>query len=262
MDIYEGNIPIIILCPHDGHVKPQEPGSLIERTKENTTCAKNKFDTELDHHTRDITIGLIEKIYEITKKKSYSVISNIDRAFLDLNREEICAYAKNSTKGNIYYNEYHDTIKNFIKKVNTFPTINGKGFLFDIHGTIHSPADVYRGTNNGDTIRNLINFDPNAMWDNDYGFTRLLIDKGYRVRPSSIQFKEYSLLNGGYTVETYGSNNEGLEHLEAIQLEITHNIRFNIDDRKDPPTIRDDFINDLADCICKFVSHYYPSLNG
>ena len=104
---------------------------------------------------------------------------------------------------------------------------NGSRFLFDIHGTQESDADIYFGTDakncEGSTICGLLGLNPNALWD-DTGLIKLLKDRGYKTCPNEPGDEKLSKLDGGTTVRNYGGCNVS-QRVEAIQCEIAPRFR-------------------------------------
>ena len=65
----------------------------------------------------------------------------------------------------------------------------GLCFLFDIHGTGETDADIYFGTDRtnptGSTISGLLERNPNALWDVN-GLVKSLQEGGYSTVPSTM----------------------------------------------------------------------------
>lgn len=128
-------------------------------------------------------------------------------------------------------------------------------FLFDIHGTDNTEADIFLGTDarrnpNESTICGLLKRNPKALWD-DTGLLRLLQNKGYRTIPRDIDDSEHPSFDGGFTVKKYGSCSVN-QRVEAIQCEITADLRER--------SKRQQFTEDMAECILNFVKPYIPQI--
>ena len=137
-----------------------------------------------------------------------------------------------------YYDEYHNTIRQFIDEIRA--ENGGLGLLFDIHGTggiDRAPADLYLGTVNGETVERLLRADPRAM-QRPRSLRGFLEAAGYTV------VAEAPELIGGYTVRTYGSHNP--DGLDAIQIEIVLPLR-------KVPSQREALIEHLAQAIARFA---------
>jgi N-formylglutamate amidohydrolase len=186
-----------------------------------------------------------QSILKNFSKAPYVVIAEFARKYIDANRAPGCAY--DSTNAQIYYNEYHNTIRKYVDEIRA--QNNGAGFLFDMHASVvfpDDPADVYLGTDNGNTIKHLLQLDPNAMWGS-FSLRHYLTSAGFVVSPKIPGQKENIHLNGGYTVHTYGSSNQG--GIDAIQIEMASSVRDVIEKRHV-------LIQTLADAIGNIVTHY------
>jgi N-formylglutamate amidohydrolase len=233
-----GTLPVILTCPHDGN---QQPPGVNQRT-DSAHC--NNFRTLPDSYTRIITAEVAQSIFNNLGKAPYVVLAEFARKYIDANREPACAYE--SPNAEIYYNEYHSTIHKFVDEIRAGN--NGAGFLFDIHASVvfpDDPADVYLGTNSGSTIKHLLQADPNAMWGN-FSLNHYLTSAGFVVSPKLPGEKEQHL-DGGYTVQTYGSSSAG--GIDAIQIEMAPSIRSVIEKRQV-------LVQTLAFTIGNIVNHY------
>ncbi len=234
-----GTLPVILTCPHDGN---QQPPGVSERT--NLANCSN-FTVLPDSYTRVITVDVAQSILKNFGKAPYVVIAEFARKYIDANRDPGCAYE--SPNAQIYYNEYHNTIRKYVDEIRT--QNNGTGFLFDIHASVvfpDDPADVYLGTDNGNTIKHLLQIDPNAMWGS-FSLRHYLTSAGFVVSPKILGEKENRHLNGGYTVHTYGSSSAG--GIDAIQIELATSIRDVIERRQV-------LVQTLANAIGSIVNHY------
>jgi hypothetical protein len=104
---------------------------------------------------------------------------------------------------------------------------------------------VYLGTDNGNTIKHLLQLDPNAMWGN-FSLQHYLTSAGFIVSPK-IPGQREQHLDGGYTVQTYGSSSQ--DGIDAIQIEMAPSIRSIIEKRQV-------LIQTLAEAIGNIVNHY------
>lgn len=135
---------------------------------------------------------------------------------------------------------------------------NGLAFLFDIHGTGHESVqvggqtytfEVLVGTDEQRSIKALTDIDPHVWWDENRGLIPLLGKKGITVFPPDENVEQQNrLLDGGYTIQTYGSS-QYKKRLAAIQIEVIHDIRADVDKRQK-------LAEDMADCIFNFVSPF------
>lgn len=233
---HQGTMPAIITCPHGGDEQP--PGVGSERTGAGLPpdC---KFKTITDRFTRTITRGLAQIMFDIFAEAPYVVFANFDRKYIDANRSAACAFEDLDAQP--FYDEYHNTIREFVDEIRV--SNGGLGLLFDIHGTDGVPGDpakVYLGTLNGDAVSSLLSRDPRAMARKRS--LPGLLKEGYDV---SSEIPE--TFPGDFTLETYGSLNSN--GLDAIQIEIESELRT-------VETTREVFIEDLAHAISSLVSRY------
>jgi hypothetical protein len=104
---------------------------------------------------------------------------------------------------------------------------------------------MYLGTAKGSTIKYLLQVDPNAMWGN-FSLNHFLTSAGFVVSPKLPGEKEQHL-DGGYTMQTYGSSNAG--GIDAMQIEMAPSIRSVIEKRQV-------LVQTLAYAIGSIVNHY------
>jgi hypothetical protein len=79
------------------------------------------------------------------------------------------------------------------------------GYLYDIHGRIadeQTPENIAIGTENGDTIKRLIEINLDALWD-ETGLLKLLQEQGYTTNPMKKSQYESTRYNGGYIINNY-----------------------------------------------------------
>jgi N-formylglutamate amidohydrolase len=234
---HKGALPVILTCPHGGNEQP--PGVNKERTGSGLP-AECRFKIKTDRFTRTITRGVAQTLFDIFAEEPYVVFANFDRKYIDANRTAQCAFE--DTDAQPFYDEYHNTIREFVDEIRI--DNGGLGLIFDIHGTekvTNDPADVYLGTLNGDAISKLLSLDPRAM-SRKRSLPGLLRREGYVVSS-----KTPETLQGDFTLETYGSSNA--DGIDAIQIEIESALRN--DEGK-----RDEFIEDLGFAMISLVSRY------
>ncbi len=236
---HRGTLPVLLTCPHDGEGTPE---GVPERTGSAPNCPP--FRTSRDLRTREITTGIAQRLLELTGEAPSVVIAEFSRRFIDANRSAECAFEDPDAQQ--YYDEYHNTIRQFIGEIRA--ENGGPGLLFDLHGTAgiaEDPADLYLGTADGDTIERLRRADPRVLWRHR-GLRGFLKDAGYVVSPKEPGIPETPAVSGGFTVRTYGSSHA--DGLDAIQIEIDDGLR-----RGEDPTKRDKLIEDLAQAIARLV---------
>ncbi len=252
-----GNLmPILFTCPHGGERSLDNSLRRRERNYPSSCLCCEKFETDSDLHTRELTKDLADKVNILSKGVVRRKIARIDRLYIDFNREVECAIEPSSDI--TAENEYHDYHKGILRQIKEMhaQNPNGLSFLFDIHGTglkkirdsngdLH-PIDIIIGTDEGRSIRALTERDPNVWWNDSNGLIGLLKNKSVSVWPPNANEELRSTkLDGGYTIKTFGSTqfNEGLV---AIQCEVILALR-------DDEQKRQQFAGVMAECIWNFV---------
>jgi N-formylglutamate amidohydrolase len=207
---HRGTLPVLLTCPHDGKIDP----GVAERTGRGSSCPP--LNKRRDLHTRQITEGIAQAVLDAVGEAPYVVIAEFHRRYIDANRSPDCAY--DDPKAKPYYDEYHTTIRNFVREIRA--ESGGLGLLVDIHGTDDAPSDIFLGTGDGSTIARLLQVDSQAMWRRR-SLRAFLEAAGYTVSPQKPNVPEP--LPGGFTVRTYGSSNA--DGVDAIQVEIGSRLR-------------------------------------
>jgi N-formylglutamate amidohydrolase len=232
---HRGTLPVLLTCPHDGD---QRPPGVPKRTGPTPECPD--FEADRDLRTRALTMGLAQRLLELTGEAPSVVIAEFDRDYIDANRSAACAFehATEPSAAQQFYDEYHDTIRALVDDIRA--ENGGLGLLFDIHGTggiPGNPAALYLGTVKGLTVRRLVRADPRALQRRRslHGF---LEAAGYAVVAEACE------LIGGHTVRTYGSDHP--DGLDAIQIEIIRELR-------EFPPHRECLIEHLAQAIARLV---------
>ena len=165
-------------------------------------CPPPEFDRDL--RTRAVTTGIAQRLLDVTGEAPSVVIAEYDREYIDANRSAKCAFEASDEQppeAQQYYDEYHNTIREFIDDIRA--ENGGLGLLFDIHGTKGiqgNLAHLYLGTVNGCTVKRLMRADPQAL-QRRRSLRGFLEAAGYDVVAEAPQ------LIGGHTVRTYGSHN-------------------------------------------------------
>jgi N-formylglutamate amidohydrolase len=244
----QANYPILLTCPHGGTVKVSPA-----RKKSNlpSSCDPDQFTKDSDLFTLELTQMIALNLYRLGGRDVYTNIALVHRRFVDFNRDPECAFELSTDHlAQHLYDEYHTGIKKIIKKMHN-QSNQGLCFLFDIHGTGETDADIYFGTDStnptGSTICGLLERNPNALWD-DNGIMKLLQESGYSTIPSRVNDPELPSLDGGTTVKKYGGCGVN-QRVEAIQCEVSYELREN-------DAEREKFAKDMAECILKFISPY------
>jgi N-formylglutamate amidohydrolase len=240
--------PVLLTCPHGGTVKVSPAR---KKSKLPSSCDPDQFTKDSDLDTLELTQSIALNLYRLSRTDVYTNVTLVHRRFVDFNREAECAFEpSNDHLAEHLYNEYHNGIKKIIKKMRN-QNNQGLCFLFDIHGTAETDADVYFGTDStnpaGSTICGLLERNPKALWD-DNGLLKLLKERGYSTVPASMNDHEFPSLDGGTTVKRYGGCDVN-PRVEAIQCEVSSELREN-------EVEREKFAKDMAACILQFISPY------
>ena len=207
---HRGTMPVILTSPHGGS---ETPASVSERTDAATPAGCDFVNTR-DNETATITEAVAQTILDLTGLSPYVVIARYHRRFIDANRSRNCAF--NDPDAQPFYDEYHNRISSYINQI--LDQNQGRGFLFDIHGTRvieEDPADIYLGTANGESLlpdferRNLfMQHGPHGLltWArHPTGTGGLGPVFQYRVSPANETATETSAVNGGFTIRNYGA---------------------------------------------------------
>lgn len=247
---HRGTLPVLLTAPHGGSVVP--PG-VLER-EETQTPRGCDFVIRRDNQTLQITEAVAQRLLDLTGLSPYTVIACFRRRYADANRSAACAFTDPAAQP--LYEEYHRRVARYAAEI--LGENQGRGFLFDIHGTQEiaaDPADVYLGTAGGASLppgfdrRNLF------MQHGLHGLIKAVRHPAgeggqgpafrYRVSPSNAAAAETPAVSGGFTIRCYGAT------IPAVQIEIADTIR-------DDAEKRALFVDDLALAIVNFVRRYAP----
>lgn len=246
---HRGTLPVVLTAPHGGS---QAPEGVAERSRDQTPRGCD-FQTRRDNDTALMTAAVAQKMLDLTGLSPYVVMADFHRKYVDANRSEACAL--NDPNALPFYQEYHARIEEYISQI--LSQNQGRGFLFDIHGTkvlAADPADIYLGTANGASLP--AGFDRRTLFM-QHGLHGLLKSvrhagsgdgepaAGYRVSPLNEAAAETSAVSGGFTIRHYGAI------INCIQIEIAETLRTD-------PATADLFINDLALALLNFTRRHAP----
>jgi hypothetical protein len=216
IDTQKGELPIIITAPHGGKMEvPDVPA----RTGVSLSGKVVKFTTVRDVNTdilaRDIAKDLEADLHE----EPYFVIARFSRKYIDANRPPDEAYESPAAKST--YDTYHaDIAKDQLAILDRYHS----GLLVDVHGQGRFADAVVRGTNNLATVDHWIKAYGKDSLLGPAGLFGQLSSAGMKiVPPFGSEDKEYAALDGGYTVQTYGSRKGG--NFDAVQLEFGGDFR-------------------------------------
>jgi N-formylglutamate amidohydrolase len=236
--IANGGLPIILSAPHGGQEAipgvSQRQGNGVER-----------FNVGRDTRTDELAELVALELEKRLNAKPFGVTARFERKYLDVNRSSDAAFESDAVKG--HYETYHGALREFIQRVKAQW---GGGLLLDIHGEGADATAIYRGTQNGKTVKSLLQrFGAPALSGNQSVLGQMA-SKGYKVLPSNGDKDKETRYLGGYIVQNYGSH-QALG-IDAIQLEFGGSLRSRANLER---TARD-----LAQSIEVFAREYLPSL--
>lgn len=235
-----GELPIVLSAPHGGrraipNVPERQGGDDVRR-----------FVDRADDGTDRLADALAEAIEERVGKRPYVVVARFHRKYVDANRPARDAYETPAAKP--VYDAYHraldraraDVIERW-----------GRGVLIDLHGQAAEPRAIFRGTQNGETTKHLVNRFGRESLIGRSSVLGQLARQGVAVIPAvGTPDREHPAYDGGHIVQTYGSSNSGT--LDAIQLELGRELRV-------PQRARVETADKLAIAITAFAKEYLPS---
>lgn len=228
---YQGDIPLILSTPHGGEF---EPDDIEDRTS-------GVFD--IDDYTAELTVEIIKEFNRSIGKTPYTVIADISRVKVDLNRKEDEAYEDINAKK--VYDQFHSFIQNSEKEIDDK---YGKGLYIDIHGQSHPKGylefgyllvndilklndDLLKDYQDNTSIKTLSKFSNDSFLEQIKGSNSLgtlMCNEGYDSVPSTkIPYAvDDNYFEGAYDTIRYGSLEGG--NISGIQIEFPYiNIRDN-----------------------------------
>jgi N-formylglutamate amidohydrolase len=221
--VQPGALPVILTAPHGGEAMaglPRRRGGVQLR----------------DAHTLELTLAVAARLREILGAPPCVVAARFNRKVIDANRAAAEAY--DDARAAPLYRAYHDAVAACVADARAhFP---GGALLLDVHGQASEQRTVFRGTQNGTTVRRLLVRAGEAALSGPESVLGALAAKGYTVNPDARSMApEARAYLGGFTVQTYSREPDGID---AIQLELGMTLR-----------TRPDFADDLADAIATFA---------
>ncbi len=232
-----GELPILLSAPHGGRKPiPDCPARVGKNVP--------KFVTVNDTNTDALARKVADEIEKVMKAKPYLAIAHFERKYADVNRPEEQGVEHAAAKP--YYQAYHQFLKDSRAAIQKDW---GRGLVIDLHGQAADANAIFRGTNNAQTTRHLVDRFGMASLTGKTGVFGLLAKSGYTIAPANdSDAKEDPRFSGGYIVATYGSKTDG--SVDAIQLELGGKVRTRAG--------IDPFAKDLAAAIAAFAKEYLP----
>ena len=231
-EIGNGNVPIILSCPHGGFKKPK-----IIPDKEKGFMIPDRF-----------TLFLSKKIINELKSKNiniYYIINKIHRSKIDLNRpprSEVAFKQSSRIAKKIHY-FFHKKIQELADKCISF---YNRCLFIDFHG-FTKPDPEYRDIIFGNVFSNTLKIKSESYSQENnfyWGFSNLVeqlnkhfsLDDGLGVNNLNIAY------SGGYITHQF----YGKEKINAFQIEIADNIRNDLDSAN---IFIEDFVKALIDSV-------------
>ena len=266
VEFRKGNIPLIIVAPHGGDLKP--------KWIENRDCEGSV--TTKDLYTLDIAFQIENELNKMGYQP-FIVYAKIHRIKLDLNRSLQTSHCEDDTSNELWQ-LFHDQIFTFRKEI-----INNynRGLLIDIHGHGHPIQRIELGylltsqklrelsdnktsiQHDETSINSLIENHPkneslNELLFGDNALGSLLSNNGFPTVPSSTDQAPKSgepFFSGGTNTKEYGSKHQ--KGVDAIQLELNRNgLRQESEDRERFSKV---FSKILIDYLKIHYSDVFPS---
>lgn len=258
----KGNIPLLLVAPHGGDLKPQW---IENRGCEGAVITQDQY-----------TLGIALQIENELKKRAYQpyiVYAKIHRVKVDLNRSLETSHCEDDSSNDLW-REFHQQIESYR---NDIIQKYSRGLMIDIHGHGHPNQRIELGyllsseqlrslsingslENSLTSINSLVNNHPEnisldelIIGENSLG--TLLSSAGFPSVPSA-QDPAPNLgdpfFSGGSNTKLYGSKTRN--GVDAIQLELNRqNLRQESEDR-----IR--FSENFATVILSYLQRHYSDV--
>jgi N-formylglutamate amidohydrolase len=208
VDVQTGTMPIVLTAPHGGStevpgVPPRTSGQVIR-----------------DFGTLELALGVAAELQHQLGQRPYTVAARFHRRSIDANRPPDLAFEL--AEAEAHYAAYHDAVRCSVDDVRR--RWQSSGILIDIHGQSDDPGTIHRGTQNGRTMRRVLERSGDVALVGPTSVLGRLRDLGYPIHPSgACAERESPRFNGGYTVQTYGSHQP--DGIDALQIELGSSFR-------------------------------------
>lgn len=235
-----GDLPIIVSAPHGGTLPiagvPRRTGTGLPR-------GGAGFVTEIDEGTAELAAAVSAAIETRFGRRPYLVVSRVHRAFVDMNRPPRIAYEDDDARP--AHDRYHASLADFCRGITRR---FGAGVLLDIHGQGEKADVVFRGTDDGGTVRHASRvFGADAVVG-PRSILGLCRAGGWHVHPDPLDGREAPGFTGGHIVRTYGTL-PGTA-IDAYQLEFGREFR--------RPERRHRTAATLAAALADYARRYLP----
>ncbi len=235
--IEPGTLPIVLSAPHGGTEPipgiPVRAGRNVER-----------FVTSRDSNVDKIALLTAKQLEKSLGGRPYLVIARFERKYVDPNRPPEAAYEHEVAK--LQYDTYHRAIQDALVAIKHDW---GRGLVVDIHGQVKIDAGIYRGTVDGESVKQLVAEHGRAAVTGDKSLFGMFEKLGYKVLPGNNDRDQIEhVYNGGHITRSYGSDH--VKDIDAIQVEFGGKFR--------KPDHLDKTSADLAAALTVFAREYLP----
>ncbi len=221
LHVRRGALPVLITAPHGGWLPvadvPKRTGPAGERTS-------GKFVATQDTRTFELATATADAIEQLTGHEPSLVALKAHRQYVDVNRP--VAEGAEHEKTRALHGTFHDQVRASVDELRAkFPR---GALLLDIHGQAAEADTLFRGTQNGRTVTNLLAQHGVTALTGPHSVLGSLAANGVSVSPSNTppgHPPEHRSFNGGFIVRTYGSHTTN--GIDAIQLEFGAAFRTN-----------------------------------
>jgi N-formylglutamate amidohydrolase len=232
-----GTLPIVLSAPHGG-VEPI-PGIPV-RTGKNV----ERFVAVRDGNVDKIALLTAKQLEKTLGGRPYVVVARFERKYVDANRAPEAAYEHETAK--LHYDAYHRAIQDALVAIKRDW---GRGLVVDIHGQSKTADGIYRGTVDGESVKQLVAEHGRAAVTGEKSLFGRFEKLGYKVLPGNNDRDQVEhFYNGGHITRSYGSDH--VTDIDAIQVEFGDNFR--------KASQLDKTSADLADALTVFAKEYLP----
>jgi N-formylglutamate amidohydrolase len=235
--IEPGTLPIVLSAPHGG--QEPIPGIPIRQGKN-----VERFVTSRDGNVDKIALLTAKELEKTLGGRPYLVIARFERKYVDANRAPEAAYEHEAAK--LQYDAYHRAIQDALVAIKRDW---GRGLVVDIHGQAKTTDGIYRGTVDGESVKQLVKEHGRTAVTGEKSLFGMLAKLGYKVLPGNDDTDQVEhFYNGGHITRSYGSDH--VADIDAIQVEFGD--KFRKAEHLDKTSA------DLAAALTVFAKEYLP----
>lgn len=237
LTVEAGTLPIVLSAPHGGMEPipgiPVRAGKNVER-----------FVVVRDGNVDKIALQTAKQLEKTLGGRPYLVVARFERKYVDANRAPAAAYEHETAK--LHYDAYHRAIQDALVAIKRDW---GRGLVVDIHGQSKTPDGIYRGTVDGESVKQLVAERGRAAVTGEKSLFGMFGKLGYKVLPGNNDRDQVErFFNGGHITRSYGSDH--VPDIDAIQVEFGDNFRKASQVEKTSA--------DLAEALSVFAKEYLP----